>query len=262
LSDEYLRETLALLLKEDPAYWIRFTIPDLRAMLNVSWRNTGDWHFSAKNDEADRAAQVVSVWTQVVTENVGTAVEAARQVVLIDSQLSAVSEALVQAERRQQTLLDTESSLTDWETDLMDAPSDQALSSLDHWSLLSQVAVAADFSLGWQVLLDVTPTLGSPPIDYVNWLQKVEALISAELNLLPGQIAELETQHADLSAAYKLAADQSDTLSATLEVKPIKGEIPIITQLRPVGTWILVGGMLGILILGLGWLVQITRKTK
>lgn len=261
LSDEYLQETLDLLLAEDSAYWHPFTVPDLRAILSISWRDAGDWHFRAESDDPERASQAVVAWTQVVTEKVGAAVEAARQVVLIDSQLSAVSKALVEAEEQQRIWLETQPLLAAWETTLEEAPSDQPLSPLDHWNLLSLVTAAADFSAGWQAVLEAAPDVGSLPEEYVAWLQQVQALIATELAQLPAEVDALETQFNELSAAYELAADQSRALSATLEVGPIKGDAPQITSPRPIGTWLLIGGMLGVLTWGLGWLVQISRRS-
>jgi hypothetical protein len=86
-------------------------------------------------------------------------------------------------------------------------------------------------------------------------------LIEAELTLLPVQIADLQVQHTALSEAYKLAADESQALSATLEIGPLQEAAPQIVHLRPVSTLLLVGGFLGVLALGVGWLVQIARKS-
>ena len=46
ISDEYLVETLNRL-QDDDSYWQGFDVLELRQVLSVAWRNTGEWHFSA-----------------------------------------------------------------------------------------------------------------------------------------------------------------------------------------------------------------------
>jgi hypothetical protein len=96
-SDDYLGEALARLQAEDPA-WADVDVPALREMLSIGWRNTGEWHFAATHADPQRAAQAVSAWVDVTTEKTSAAVEAAREVVIIDSELNAVAAALVDAE--------------------------------------------------------------------------------------------------------------------------------------------------------------------
>ncbi len=261
LSDEYLAETLARLQARD-SDWGRLDVPTFRAMLAITWRNTGDWHFSVKMDDPENATQAVSVWAQVVTEKVNDAVSAARQMVRIDSDLNAVSQALVLAETRQRTLSQSKSMLAECEKKLEAAPGDQPLSPLDHWNLLSIAATASQLNMGWNSVLDAAPGLGGLPKDYLDWLLQVNALIETELALLPQEIAALQDQHTTLAADYERAADQSRALSANMEVDKIKDEEPRVVRLQPVGSLLIIGGVLGVLLLIFGWLVQATRKGR
>ena len=86
--------------------------------------------------------------------------------------------------------------------------------------------------------------------------------MDAELALLPDQISTLQTQHTELALSYDQATSESRALSANLEVDQIKDEAPNTVHLRPTANLMLVGGVLGILILCLGWFVQITRRTE
>lgn len=97
-SDDYLSETLTRLRAEDPAAWEGTDLPALRAMLDIAWRNTGEWHFSAVDSDPRRAEQAVAAWVAVVTGKTAAAVDAARDLVAIDSELNAVAQALVDAE--------------------------------------------------------------------------------------------------------------------------------------------------------------------
>jgi FtsZ-binding cell division protein ZapB len=260
LSDEYLAETLTRLQSEDLA-WQNVDVPTLRAMLSIAWRSAGDWHFSAQNEAAQLAAQADQVWAQVVTEKVASAVDAARQTVFVDSELRAVAQLQTAAETRQRTLLATQKLLADWEFGLKAATPDQPLPTLDHWNLLSQVTQASLWNAGWQHVLESAPPLGSLPADYLEWLLPVNALIEAEQMLLPGEIAALQEQHTNLSADYQQAAGQSQALSANIEVVQNQKVDPQITHLRPKGSLLLVGGLLGVLVLILGWLVKVTLRS-
>lgn len=260
-SDEYLEETLSQL-QADSLDWQNVSVQELREMLSIAWRNTGDWHFSAQALSSQQAKHAVSIWTKVVVEKGGTAVEAARDLVIIDSQLNAVSHARVAANTRQTLLLETQSTLTDWEAILVNMPSDQIVLPLDHWNLIAQVSTASAWNWGWISALETAPPLGSYPADYLAWLQPVKTIVSAEISSLTSELASLEQEYASLSENYKIAAEQSRALSANVEISQIKNEPPQVIHLRPVGTLVLIGGLLGILVLMAGWVVYITRNTE
>lgn len=261
MSDEYLGETLRRLQTED-ATWQDMDVPALRKMLSVSWRNTGEWHFSAQAKESDISAHLVGVWSGVVLEKANESIAAARQLIIIDSELNAIDQTLVSAEYRRNLLTETQKILEEWVEILNIKTMDQPLLTSEHWSLLAQVAIVTDWNPGWITAFDAAPLIGSLPSDYLLWLNQVNALIDAELARLPSIIDTLEVEHKDLSVQYDLAADQSRALSGNLEVSQIKDEPPNVISLRPTGTLMLIGGLLGLLAWMMGWLVQITRKTK
>jgi hypothetical protein len=261
LSDEYLEETLNRLQALD-AYWQGLDVPELREMLVIAWRNTGEWHFAALNAEPDRAAQAAVTWSNVVIEEVNISIAAAERLIFLDSRLNALDQAFVAAETRQILLQDTQSMLGEWQALLAALPTEETLSSAAHWELIAAVTLAADWSTGWAATLDAQPTLGAHPAVYMDWLEQVDALITAELAVLPTQIESLQTDHAKVSAEYELAAVESRTLSAGMEVAQIKEQTPAIIHLRPVGTLMLVGGLLGLLVWMIIGLYQIARRTE
>jgi hypothetical protein len=260
LSDEFLTETLIRLQSTDHS-WQEVDLPELRAMLKIAWRNTGDWHFSAQADEPAQALQAVLAWSQMVVEEVDLAVEAARQMVVIDSRMQAVSDELVGLETRQVLLRETQTALDEWQVLFEVGPTDQPLSPLEHWALLSRVTNSAGWNMGWLPTLESAPPLGSLAVDYLAWLLQVRALIEAELAVLPVQIEALTSEHAALAAEYNRSADDSRALSANLKVQRLKAQAPRVERLRPTGTLMLIGGGLGFLVWGIFWLAQITRRT-
>ena len=198
----------------------------------------------------------------MVLEKTNDSIAAARQLIFIDSDLNAVSRSLVSAENRQSLLLDTQLSLEDWAETLESKSDNQTLSPLEHWNLLAQIAAVSDWSPGWVAVLDAALPMGSFPEDYLDWLTQTNALIDAELTVLPPLIQDLDGAHTNLTSEYHKAADQSRALSANLEVTQIKDELPDVVHHRPVGTLILIGGILGLLVWLMGWLIQITRKSE
>jgi hypothetical protein len=260
LSDEYLDETLIRLQEIDQS-WQEIDLPELRSILVVAWRNTGDWHFSATVENPSWAIQAVSVWSEVVTEKIALAVDAARQLVVIDAELQAVSEELVALEARQVILQDTQIAVHELQK-LLKQSSSETLPSATHWSLVSLVANAASWNIGWVSLMEDAPTYGSLSEDYLGWLEQVDAMAEAELSAIPAQISTLTSKQEILNSEYTNAADDSKALSATLDVQIINTEQPQLTHLRETGITIMIGGLLGLLIWGIGWLVQITRRTE
>jgi hypothetical protein len=260
-SDAYLEETLNRLQAQD-SYWQSLDMLALRDLLDLAWRNTGEWHFMAVTDTTDHSAQAAVAWSEVVIEKANTSIAAAESMIPLDSRLNALDQALVAAKTRQKLLEDTISIILEWNISLVDSPSDKPLPPQDHWSLLSTVAVAADWTPGWVVLLETAPPLGAFPVDYDTWLEQVNALTTAELALLPAQIKSFETEYDQVVSEYDLAAMESRALSAGLEVSQIKEQSPEIVHLRPVGALMLIGGILGLLTWMVVWLYQITRRTE
>lgn len=261
MSDEYLQETLNRLQTQD-SYWQNLDVPALRGMLAVAWRNTGEWHFTALNAKAQHSAQAATTWSDVVIEKANISIAAAERLILLDSQRNALDQTLVGAKARQILLQNTQFVLDDWQTVLTGMPADEPLSPSDHWGLVAVVSVAADWTPGWVAILDEQPPFGALPTVYLDWLAPVNALIEAELAVLPTQIKNLQAEYDQVSTDYELAAVESRALSSGMEVAQIKEQPTEIVHLRPAGTLMLVGGFLGLLVFILVWLYQITRRTE
>jgi hypothetical protein len=261
LSDEFLSETLIQLQGVDQS-WQNIRLPELRSMLAIGWRNTGDWHFSAQAENPDEALQAVSVWSEVVIEKVALAVEAARQLIEIDAQLQAVSQYLTALNTRQVLLQETQSAVQKWRELLVSNWVDKSLPPAKHWLLISQVANAASWNIGWVSIMEDAPVFSSFSEEYLNWLDQVDAMIESELSTLPAQISKLTREQESLNKEYRKSADESKALSANLNVEILNNEQPQVTELRKTGMMMIIGGLLGVLVWGFGWLVRVTRRTE
>jgi hypothetical protein len=110
--------------------------------------------------------------------------------------------------------------------------------------------------------MEDAPPNGSLLEDYLGWLDRVDGMIDAELSTIPAQIHVLASKKESLNTEYTKAADDSKALSANLAVQILNTEQPQLTRLRETGTMIVIGGLLGLLFWGFGWLVQVTRRTQ
>jgi hypothetical protein len=260
-SDAYLSETLNRLQSLDTS-WREVDVSDLREMLDISWRNTGDWHFSARAITPDKASQAVIVWSRVVTDEVALAIEYAREMTEIDNRMKAISDELVDLKARQILLQETQKALGEWQSDLKTMTADPRQSPRMHWSLLSLVVNAAKYNLAWRTVLESSPPLGSLPTDYLTWLDQVLRLIETEMALIPGQIDDLNRHYENLAAEYRQNSDLSRGLSGNMEVGQIKSNSLQANPLRPTGVLVLIGGLIGFLVWMIISLAQITRRTE
>jgi hypothetical protein len=110
--------------------------------------------------------------------------------------------------------------------------------------------------------MESAPSYGSFPSDYSNWLNHVKFQLSAELTIIPEQIEKLSRDYDELVDDYSMSAEASRGLSGNMEVKKIKSEPVHISRIRPQGTLMVVGGIVGFLVLGITWIIKITRKTS
>jgi hypothetical protein len=249
LGDAFLSDTLGRLQVEDLA-WADTSVIELRTMLDGSWRNAGRWHLSAEALHPVIAKQAVTVWGGVIDEHTQQALEHARQLVAIDSQLTSLAEQGTALELRSITLTRAQEELLKIQGEWSDRGSDRLLTSFEYWQLTAYVAGSADRSLGWENALEAQPALDADLSRHQMWLDSVLAAIANDLDTLPDQIALLKEQHADVADQYAQEAELSLALSANLDIEMPDGEVASVEAVRPTNLLMLLGGFLGLL----GWL--------
>jgi hypothetical protein len=233
---------------------------EFRQMTAVFWRNPGKWSLVVEASDPGAATQAVLVWEQVGYRWVADALEHARQVVNLDIQMTQLAETRIQHELRLNRLQFVAGRLTTWREALETMPSDQAVPSLHHWNIWGSVSQAADSDPGWILILDEAPRVGSTPTSYVTWLEAVIALINQELAYLPEQIAVMDEQFSALNQQYREEAPLSFGLASTLVLERNQDTSVSLEEVRPSGTLLLVGGILGFLTWALSAFRTISRR--
>jgi hypothetical protein len=259
LSDEFLAETLARLNTQAPA-WQNTTTDELRALLALDWRNAGVWHLRAEHADPTRATQAVQTWGQVIVDQVGAAVESARELVAIDAQLSVNAAALSELAQRAALLESLQAAIANWQTRMAARPADQILPTAELWRCLAAASSAADWAPAWQAQIERTPGPGATAAEIGDWLSGVLALIEVELSNLPARQAVLEREYGELAPQYSRAAAGSRALSAGLAVQLLSTDPPALASLRSPASSALIGGVLGLLAWGFGALMQLSRR--
>ncbi|MBN2549207.1 MAG: hypothetical protein JXB15_08625 [Anaerolineales bacterium] len=253
--DFILDETLEILRRGDSS-WEQVSRPDLRAMLHVYWRNAGKWRMVAENQDAQRAAQAVTAWQEVVVTRVNQAIQESKNSLVLDRQLRAVVDAQNQFSTRLAALQQVQTAFQAWESSASQGsagapPDENARQQL--LQLLNQ-AGAGGMLPTWRSLLETFPTPASPYADYQAWLNQVMPSINQEIQTLQAQVDVVEIEKNDAAAQYMAASQKSLGLSAELQVDRITQDPPALTIVRPTALLMLVGGFLGLAVWTLLWL--------
>jgi len=232
-------------------------------MLRADWRSAGTWSFVAEGKDRNLTSQAVQVWTQVVIERVDRAVQAAQQAIQIDYSLEATAQERAQVQGRRQQLLAGKERLLDWWEAVSDQPLDQPVSATERWRVLAIVSGLATFTPAWQTVLAEAPAPAGSVQDYQQWVEQVRQLIDAESESLAARAGQIEVSRERYLQEYALQVKASLGLSPNLLIQGTVGlagpEQPVIEMLRPTGTLVLVGGILGLLA-WLYWLIWVTGR--
>jgi len=246
-QDAFLVDTLGRLQVHDQA-WDETSVAELRTLLRGSWRNAGRWHLSAEAQHPVIAQQAVTVWGQVINERIHEALEHSRQVVALDSQLTALAEQETALELHSIVLERAQANLLEIQVDWDDRSVDSVLPSFEYWQVMSYAAQSADRRLGWENALEAQPAADAELSNHQDWLQSVLTLIENDISILPDKIQFLAEQHADVAAQYALEAKLSLGLSANMDIQLLTDEVTSVEVVRPTKLFMLLGGFIGILV--------------
>ena len=259
-TDWMIDETLSNLQNQDD-YWNKVGREDLARMLKVNWRNAGKWRLVAESDDPARAAQALAVWHDTVIKNVQNAVGEAQNTLVLDTQLQSFSSEQTRAISRLAELIQLRETVATHLKTASTRHADYQPSQDEHWELWYTVA-QADLDQAWEPLLDAFPIDGSPASSYIDWLNQVNIVLDQDIRTLEAQSKALQVQIDETGARYKDASNKSFGLSGNLQVEKIRRRPPEQYAIRPTGLLILVGGILGLLLWIILWLVRITLKAN
>ncbi len=259
-TDWMIDETLLNLQNQDD-YWKGVSREDLARMLKVNWRNAGKWRLVAESDDPSRAAQVLAVWHDIVIKNVQNAVGEAQNTLVLDTQLQSFSSDQTRAISRLAELIQLRETVATYLKTASSWHADYQPSQDEYWELWYTVA-QTDFDPAWEPLLEAFPIDGSPASSYIDWLNQVDIVLDQAIRTLEAQSKALQVQIDETGARYKDASNKSFGLSGNLQVEKIRRRPPEQYAIRPTGLLILVGGILGLLLWIILWLVRITLKAN
>jgi hypothetical protein len=259
-TDWMIDETLLNLQNQDD-YWKGASREDLARMLKVNWRNAGKWRLVAESDDPSRAAQVLAVWHDTVIKNVQNAVGEAQNTLVLDTQLQSFSSDQTRAISRLAELIQLRETVATHLKTASTWHADYQPSQDEYWKMWYTVA-QTDYDPAWEPLLEAFPIDGSPASSYIDWLNQVDIVLDQDIRTLEAQSKALQVQIDETGARYKDASNKSFGLSGNLQVEKIRRRPPEQYAIRPTGLLILVGGILGLLLWIILWLVRITLKAN
>jgi len=259
LMDDVVKKTLTKLRQEDD-FWQDVTRDELRAMLHAYWRNPGKWLLVAENPNPKHARQAAAAWQDVVVERIDAATASAQETMALDMRLQAMANAQTQASARLSDLNQVRAALLDWQTKANQWTADQPIQSEDRGQLFSLVNRVGGSETAWESLLNEFPAVDAPTQAYLAWLDQVIPSIDNEISLVQAQIDSFEQERKSLVEAYGAASKESMGLSANLEVDKVSQAQPHQTIVRPTSTLMLIGGIFGLMVFVIIWLLQLTLR--
>lgn len=261
VSPDVIRDTLDKLRRVD-SYWSDVNRKQLASMLKVGWRNAGLWRLTAEADTPEHAQQVIENWSEVFLQKYQSAWYSAVKFHEVDRQLFALESQLVQVKVRQAIVAGAGEGLKNWQSEIASLPGDQPVEPLRYWDLWSLVSQAAGFDPARQALLDEAPAVEAPAKEFLPWIDRWLVSLENEAALLQSQIDTFESQRAPLQERYTGELQKSRGLSGELTVSTSSNSPNALIALRSISLYALVGGILGLLVYTIIWLVRLRAGTR
>jgi len=255
--DEILQETL-LKLREDDPYWQQVDIQELRNILGAEWRSAGTWSLVAEASSPERAEQAVRAWSEIAIIRVQDAILSAQQTVIINEELQSVIDELITVHTREETLKISQEALKEWVDIAQGFAKHEPIDPIERWKVESIASGAAHFTPGWMALLNEQPDENAPPEAFIKWIDQISAIIDNELLLLEPRGKRLNAERSQLESQYSQVSKSSLGLSPNIVIEGLQIVPP--KRLKPTGTLVLIGGIIGLSSWILLQLVIITRS--
>ena len=253
-TEGYMQDTLNLLQENDP-YWETVSPEELRQMTSVMWRNAGEWHLILEDTNPDRDSQAVLAWETIILSRTSEAIEHARQVVSLDIAMSRLTTNQQVLELRLEKLLFVRGKIISLMDDLKSRKNDTIITPRELSTVLAVVTQAAEWQPSWNRILNDAPTFGLTVAETLTWVEDVLALIEEEMQIIPLQVSLLDEEFLTKIDQYRTETARSFGLSSTLVIESDDLTNTKVELIRPKGTLILVGAVLGLF----AWLIWAFR---
>lgn len=258
--DPILDQTLVSLREVDP-YWKSVSRHELSKMLHIYWRNAGKWRLVAEHHQSERARQAVLHWEAAVIERVSLSIEQSRQVMALHIQMQALANQQAEINSQLAVIDRLQQEVASSQAVLSGLSPNQTLSKDTRWDLWNRFSQAAS-GPEWLPVLETFPTETASTHSYQDWLSQAEQLALIQAANLQAKAEASQHSYNQSANEYSQASELSLGLSPNLHVEPITGELPQITQVRPLGLLLLIGASLGMIAWLFFNLVRINRKAR
>ena len=255
--ESFLQPTLDGLQAEDP-YWEAISIEELRAMLSSEWRTTGTWSLMANHPDPEHARQAVRIWSDVSVQMISKAVEAARNTFMIDQELQADENALLKASLRLRDLTAAIQSLQSWQQSSSQLDPGKPLEAEERWQVLPLATWPAEYTPPWIEALKNQPPAEAPREAYHAWIDQLISLMETETSAQKERTAFIDQRMISKVGQYSIELHGSLGFSPNIEVQ--RKEDLGTRVVRPSSTFILIGGIIGMLIWLLTQLIIISAS--
>ena len=255
--NEIIQETLNRLKEQDQA-WMSVDVNQLRDQLLAEWRSAGKWSLVAENRDAELALQAAETWGEIVCERIGTAVDAARELITIDYKIEAAVQSYNEAQSRLQQFELARDQFKSWIATAQELPAEEQIEFAELSQVLGLVTDLAQLEPSWMDVLENQPKTTSSRNDFIEWTGEVLSKIEVEIPDLEASVEHLEDGQTDLEQQYAEQFTLSLGLSPNLEVERIE-TVPAV-RVQPTGIMTLAGGMCGLLLWLFIELVRISNQ--
>lgn len=257
--DSVLNETLQRLREQDP-YWKDVQLDELAGSLHVYWRNAGKWRLVAENDDPKRAAQAVAVWQEVVVENVHNAVSESQRAMVLEFQLKSIAEERASLLAEAETLKQTSAAFQNW-LNQEDEPGESPLEGSERWKLW-RLLTRNGMDDSWALLADTFPPETAARSSYRAWVENAISALEQEIQNLNEQAISQSELEAQVTDQFAQASQASLGLSASLDVDKISDSRIEQIIVRPTGTLLWIGSLLGLIAWLILWFSDISLRGR
>jgi hypothetical protein len=258
-SDDVLQETLVRLQDRGP-YWQGKELQDIRPLLDSYWRNAGKWRLVVETDDPERAAELATIWRNVIIDKTGQAMQQSRRVIELEGQIRALAQIEAGLNQRRAILQHTWNALSQWRQNSLDNPSPVTV--LDRWRLLSLAANSSAPPELTNAFFHQFPSATAEAGVYQAWVAQAASILETELASVTIQLQELERQRQVFTTEWQKASLASYNLTAYLTIQRIRDVKPLGEPLRYPSQLAVVGALLGALAWGLFWLARPLRGAR